>query len=117
MENVYLNNPTIMAVLAIGGICMQAKSSKRDLYSFVKSGGIPAVVRLLTRSTCRLTRVYAAKISEFLLSSWTGMLEEENWAKEVADLFFQAGERGLTAHGTMSNFFLPAFRRSSSVQP
>jgi hypothetical protein len=91
-EIVYLNNSTIAAVLAVGKICMQTKPSRRNLDSFVEPGGIPAVVRLLTKSTCRLTRVYAAKMVDSMLSSWTGMLEEEHLAEEVADLFFQAGE-------------------------
>jgi hypothetical protein len=100
-EIVYWNNPTAMAVVAMGGICLPLTSSRRNLDSFLEPGGIPAVVRLLTKSPCRLTRLYAAKIIESLLSSWTSVLEAQEWAEEIADLFFQAGEWRLEPRGPM----------------
>ncbi len=68
------------------------------LDSFLKPGGIPALVRLLKESSCPLTLQLTATVVIGVLTCWDGV--NQDWTVELAQKFYNAGEPGLACMPT-----------------
>jgi hypothetical protein len=92
-EEIPFSNPTAVAV----GVLWAGDMTHRPLFdSFIESGGIPAVVHLLSKSTCPVTLRYCGNlIGDMLDSQATSSGQRNKSSMELADKFFQAGETGL----------------------
>jgi hypothetical protein len=104
-EKIRFNNPTALAALAIGGLCMarlQRAEGRRGVERFLDAGGIPAVVRLLKKPTCPVTLQYTASTIGTLLSWRMGLFHRHGLSPDPADTFLEAGEREPFSHGWLS---------------
>jgi hypothetical protein len=84
-KTVRIDNATAVAV---GVLCAASMKPGPLLDSFLKAGGIPAVVRLLRKSTCPAVLVYTATLIGRMLES-TGT---DRSIMELSEQFHQAGE-------------------------
>jgi hypothetical protein len=90
-EQICVNNPTAMAALAVGALCMTNLKSRRVANSFLNAGGIAAVVRLLKEPTCPIALRYIASSVETLLDWRLGMSKQHGLSPEPIDSFIEAG--------------------------
>lgn len=88
-EGIPFSNPTAIPV----AVLWSAKLNGRLLESFVASGGITTVVRLLLKSTCPEVINNSATLVGRLLGSRTYLPQKPTRdAKDLADKCFLAGE-------------------------
>lgn len=96
---VHFSNPTAFAALALGGICKQCLDSRPAINSFVEWGVVPALVRLLSKSTCPVTFRVTGHAIQWLCSGTSDILasqsERSTWPQnlKLAEEFYEAGER------------------------
>lgn len=102
-ERVHFSNPTAFAAMALEGLYEHCVDSQTAINSFVGSGGVPAIVQLLKKTTCPVTFHFTAVTIQRLLS-WTAhclasQFQRSPWSQnlKLADKFYEAGERKLRA--------------------
>jgi hypothetical protein len=99
-EKICLNNPTALAAMAIGRLCM-AHLEKIPLdKSFLDAGGIAAVVRLLKEPTCPIALRSTASIIETFCDWLLGLGEEHGLSPDPVDSLLEAGETDLAHMST-----------------
>jgi hypothetical protein len=92
------NNPTAVVV---GALCGATLEKGPLLDSFLREGGVTALLRLLSGSTCPLTGVYtAALVQSLLIDSRVGTLDtlgatagRPGRPSKVCDRLLQSGEK------------------------
>jgi hypothetical protein len=99
IERICVNNPTAMAALAIGGLCMTNLKSRPVAKIVLNAGGIPAVVHLLKEPTCPVALQYTASSIETLLGWRPGLFHQHGLSPDPIDTLIQAGKRGVGSHG------------------
>jgi hypothetical protein len=94
-EEICLNNPTALAAMAIGGLCMAHPEKMPLVKSFLDAAGIAAVVRLLKEPTCPIALRYSARVIETLCDWLLGLGEEHGLSPDPVDGLLEAGETDL----------------------
>jgi hypothetical protein len=114
-ESIPYSNSTAIAVFAIGQLCLPYLNSRPMLDSFLKPGGIPALVRLLNESSWPQTLQHTATVVIAVLGCWGLPPVRRDWAFELANKFYNAGEPGRGSATTCTrqnrNITCETFRR------